>query len=694
MSMLLHTAQGRRIVELGYLADKLQKGCQKCHSPLHLHQCVFEQFYGLGSLLNIMCTCKHITHVPTGKRHKASLDSKTAKIWDVNTKVASGMLHAGIGVRKVNLILSSLNIPSIHHTTLKAREREVGIAVEVVANNSCQQAIDIEMSCIQSKSNDKGPNGGNIAASFDGGWQKRGSGHSYNSLSGHATFIGKESGKVLAYDVRNKHCRFCQRADTYNLEVTPHDCRKNWDGSAKAMESSMCVSMLKDLQKKGSPVQTIIMDNDSTSIAKARSEVDGSIQKVSDFNHTKKDFTNKLYSLQSSKKYKLLNSKTICHLGKCFAYAVKQNKENKDILKSNLKAIVPHTFGDHANCQEFWCGYVRDPELYVPKQLPYKRYLVGEELRTDLDNIFQKYAEQADKLMLLGSSQRNENFNNTVASKNPKSLHYSYTTYSIFLSGLSDIVQLSARTGEQTFSRYVLPTKPITEEATRITGLAVKAGHLYKDGVLVESVSLKTCVTDFAEWLSTFPSPVLVAHNAKFDGMVLSCALLAIQDSVLSKIICGFSDTLAIFRKELSGRKSYKQECLVLDVLGETWNAHDACEDDRLLQKLVLCVKVSDEVFICNSTTLASMKDCVVYKRKKDNNLPSFTILVERKVISAFMASKIAGSGLSVRHIQLAYSRDGSDGIRQLFAELHNGKPRITKCIKIVESVCRYLEGL
>lgn len=57
-------------------------------------------------------------------------------------------------------------------------------------------------------------------------------------------------------------------------------------------------------------VGTIIMDNDTTTIARARTEVNPALKKQCDKNHTLKQFTNKLYDLKKCKNYKELNSKT------------------------------------------------------------------------------------------------------------------------------------------------------------------------------------------------------------------------------------------------------------------------------------------------------------------------------------------------------------------------------------------------
>ena len=55
---------------------------------------------------------------------------------DVNTRLALGALNGGIGHTHVNSLLSCLDIPTVNHVTFKTREREVGKAVEHVANES------------------------------------------------------------------------------------------------------------------------------------------------------------------------------------------------------------------------------------------------------------------------------------------------------------------------------------------------------------------------------------------------------------------------------------------------------------------------------------------------------------------------------------------------------------------------------
>ena len=73
-----------------------------------------------------------------------------------------------------------LNIPPVHGDTLKAREREIGPAIEDIANTSCERMLEEEKKQWGSteRVNETVP----IGASYDMGWQKRGKGH--NSLTG------------------------------------------------------------------------------------------------------------------------------------------------------------------------------------------------------------------------------------------------------------------------------------------------------------------------------------------------------------------------------------------------------------------------------------------------------------------------------------------------------------------------------
>lgn len=152
---------------------------------------------------------------------------------DVNTRLALGALNAGIGHTHVNSLFSCLDIPTVNHATFKTREREVGKAVELVANESCVVSCckEREMAMAAGAECDSGNLVG-VMCSYDMGWQKRGKAH--NSSTGHGAVLGVATGKVLDFATRNKTCRTCAASKKDNKR-TPHDCRKNHCGSSKIM---------------------------------------------------------------------------------------------------------------------------------------------------------------------------------------------------------------------------------------------------------------------------------------------------------------------------------------------------------------------------------------------------------------------------------------------------------------------------
>ena len=92
-----------------------------------------------------------------------------------------------------------------------------------------------------------------IDVSFDMGWQKRSSGRSYDSRSGHAFLIGCHTQKVISQIIYSKNCRICsihlKKTKKQNnklraylivaLTTTMRNQVKGW----KAMRWLRCVSL-------------------------------------------------------------------------------------------------------------------------------------------------------------------------------------------------------------------------------------------------------------------------------------------------------------------------------------------------------------------------------------------------------------------------------------------------------------------
>lgn len=184
----------------------------------------------------------------------------------------------------------------------------------------------------------------------------------------------------------------------------------------------MVVSMVESIHKEGIKTASIIADDDTTTIARLKAEVDDFINKQSDKNHVKKNFANSLFALQ--KEHKSLTSTVIRYLQKCFNYAISQNKGNPDGLATALSCISKHPFGDHQVCDAAWCTFSKN-EKSKHKNLPFGRPLTDLSLQQDIEKVVNSYKKHSAKLALLGSTQANESFNKMVATKAPKALHLS-----------------------------------------------------------------------------------------------------------------------------------------------------------------------------------------------------------------------------------------------------------------------------
>ncbi|XP_023811378.1 uncharacterized protein LOC111947521 [Oryzias latipes] len=152
-----------------------------------------------------------------------------------------------------------------------------------------------------------------------------------------------------------------------------------------------------------------------------------------------------------------------------------------------------------------------------------------------------------------------------------------------------DIIQLGAVCEGRVFNVYTLPRRALTQSATQVTGFTVTPDGLFLRGSRKQTTPLRDALNDFLNFLRSFGRPVLLAaHNARrFDAPVFTRVLA--QNSLLlefQQVVCGFLDTFLLSKSLYPRLASYSQEYLVQTFLGESYNAHDAVEDAKMLQEL------------------------------------------------------------------------------------------------------------
>ncbi|XP_061176202.1 uncharacterized protein LOC133185163 [Saccostrea echinata] len=508
------------------------------------------------------------------------------------------------------------------------------------------------------------------------------------------------------------------------------------------MEPAMAVNILTTIKDKGHEVKTLVMDDDTMTISKFRSEVDKTIQKCSDKNHTIKNFTSSLYALQKDKTL--------------------QRK-----------------------CDVSWCRYLQHPETYVPRNLPYGKYLSNQDLFDRLLQIFTTYAEKSDKLLTLGSTQSNESFNGLVSVKNSKNRFYSgseSTSHRVAAAvcqknlGEEYLLQtheeLSLSPGRQT-ERHVSIQKKRKE---REDSLRRTVAHKRRRNELKHSSQNKTTTTEMREGLSyktavdlagyssesteEIPSPMQPVEQTPlptacythvyFDlettglGLAEITQIEAVHNREEFSIYVEPKVPISLAATKVTGitydgttmfKNGKPVPCYPLEhalskfqVFLQKFNnpvlfAHNCQQFDSV----VLCHAMQsvpnlklEESFCGFCDTLHLMKGILPLQKSysqealvdvilnekysahdaledwqktlRQENFISLQPLVRGKCISENMAKKIANSGLCLHHLKLAFHRDSHDGIRILFSEKTNGKARVTNRTKIISSVSQFLQ--
>lgn len=254
---------------------------------------------------------------------------------------------------------------------------------------------------------------------------------------------------------------------------------------------------------------------------------------------------------------------------------------------------------------------------------------------------------------------------------------------------------------QEEFSTYVCPKVQITPEAEKVTGIVYDGSCLYFHGKLVDSVSIYSAIKSFFQWLNKYENVVLVAHNGRlFDFRIFSYAATCINlKNELCKTIEGFVDSLSLIRSKYPKLQKFSQEFLAQYFCSETYSAHNAVDDVRMLTKILECAGISDNEY--NKATYGS--ECHFlqeqYLTAKANNLPSLLVLVTEGVLKISQAENIAGSGLALCHLRTIHQRCGEDGLISVFSAKNAiGKPRVFSDKKlladVISKICTYFTRL
>lgn len=130
------------------------------------------------------------------------------------------------------------------------------------------------------------------------------------------------------------------------------------------------------------------------------------------------------------------------------------------------------------------------------------------------------------------------------------------------LSRTSDITQLAAYSENMTFSSYIFPFQAISKEASEVTKIFVNGNQMFHNHNVVQYKLPHEALMDFIQFLASFSRKcILVGHNIKrFDSHVLYNQLHFYNMwNEFCLHVCGFFDTLDLFKSVVRGMSSYSQ---------------------------------------------------------------------------------------------------------------------------------------
>ena len=165
-----------------------------------------ETKYGLSSILKVSCkyclTVNKITTSSTIGKGRTGHGS-----FEVNTKMTSGIIDAGLGESHASSFVSNMGIPTPNQRIIKRYERKVGKTTEAVSDESCEKALSLE----KARSKTDADHTAKMNVQYDMPWRKRG--RAMNSKTGFGSLTGKETGNVVAFGTRNASCKTCNIAE-------------------------------------------------------------------------------------------------------------------------------------------------------------------------------------------------------------------------------------------------------------------------------------------------------------------------------------------------------------------------------------------------------------------------------------------------------------------------------------------------
>jgi hypothetical protein len=391
--------------------------CEKCKGNSCL---VYErQTCGIATSINMVCSCGKIGSIKARMRSTGNYYDKwqnrtltrlyKASEFELNARYLMALQQCGAGENDAAVYAGMLDLAvSPIHAGWTRMEEEIGLEEILLGEQIIDENIELERA-ITMDMPESAMVEGRVGLSVQGDtrWDRRSSGHAYNSDSGSSILVGNHSSRVVALECMSKRCRMCEHGLVHEAKL----CPKNYTGSSKGMEAVGALRNVRKIWERGdSYVGTYVMDDDSTTRAVlshpykemlhlgriTADQVPSRIKKspksdngqlwldhpeilpLADKNHRGKNFAKKIFQLAGA-------PAAVSTASNNDAERIKRNfnfwcrlywNETEEMFKWRSNAVVEHHFNDHRWCDPAWCAVLnQDLAEKKKKQCKYRSKL-------------------------------------------------------------------------------------------------------------------------------------------------------------------------------------------------------------------------------------------------------------------------------------------------------------------------------
>ena len=350
----VYEGEGIRMLEVAGLQTALQSVCcSECGSgPIEFRE-DFSKKQGLYTAPSFLCVnCSLSTPIPFST-------VGTSKALQINRKSVFANKCAGGNLAGLQILFAMMDLPApVTKNIYSQHVRAICEKSACQAQTSMEQAREEVRQHYAASSDDEVVD---VLVSCDGTWQRRG----FSSLYGAVFVIAHETGKVVDYIVKSKHCAGCKywekqdkTTDAYKKWKDAHECEMNFIGSAGAMEPQGTLDMFQSSLEYKLRYTKLISDGDSKTHSLLLKEQpygsDHPVEKVDCVGHVQKRMGTALRNLkQQYKGQKLADGKTIGgarrltdslinSLQNYYGDAIRRNKGDLESMVKSIQATLLH----------------------------------------------------------------------------------------------------------------------------------------------------------------------------------------------------------------------------------------------------------------------------------------------------------------------------------------------------------------